>query len=448
MPAFSFDVTTPAPTPDAVSGSVQALNGFPRFTGHNDFDVDDKKYLEGLAACGIAVIAIALFLLLAYHIFLLARCCCTRCQLTEEDVKKNHERCTPNQQRFLLFLWFLLTLVMMCCSYVGRNDFLAGAENVASAAGDMGDIFNQLSTHGDTLSTSASSMDATASDITCVVDDIDFSQYTSAFATAVDALASIWDGLDEKFYRVQDLIEGDAPFYIDVGVLVTVLLVALVSIAAILADFCSCCCASISRMSWILFNFASFLGVLVCLILTILVALELTISVGISDFCAAGPDLSFKNIATEKLNLDGENFDLISYYISCEGANPLFENMNSSIVELEGLNATVNAALEAGACSPTADVRSLGSGSVSCLGTLDDIQGTIGCTSINPVYQTLVYDLLCGDVVDGLYALWTVQITSAFMLYIGLFLISYTKEKVLLQLDVTKHEKDEDLRQV
>ena len=122
--------------------------------------------------------------------------------------------------------------------------------------------------------------------------------------------------------------------------------------------------------------------------------------------------------------------------------------MNSSIVELEGLNATVNAALEAGACSPTADVRSLGSGSVSCLGTLDDIQGTIGCTSINPVYQTLVYDLLCGDVVDGLYALWTVQITSAFMLYIGLFLISYTKEKVLLQLDVTKHEKDEDLRQV
>ena len=64
------------------------------------------------------------------------------------------------------------------------------------------------------------------------------------------------------------------------------------------------------------------------------------------------------------------------------------------------------------------------------------------------MYQTLVYDLLCGDVVDGLYALWTVQITSAFMLYIGLFLISYTKEKVLLQLDVTKHEKDEDLRQV
>ena len=59
-----------------------------------------------------------------------------------------------------------------------------------------------------------------------------------------------------------------------------------------------------------------------------------------------------------------------------------------------------------------------------------------------------LYGLLCDDVVEGLYWLWTVQGTAAFMLFIGLFLISYTKEKVLLQLDVTKHEKDEDLRQV
>ena len=47
--------------------------------------------------------------------------------------------------------------------------------------------------------------------------------------------------------------------------------------------------------------------------------------------------------------------------------------------------------------------------------------------------------------VEGLYWLWTVQGTAAFMLYIGLFLISYTKEKVLLQIDVTAHEKDEEL---
>ena len=440
MPAFSFDVTTPAPTPDAVSDSVKALNGFPRFSGHNEFDLSDDSYLEGLASTGGAVIAVAIFLLLAYNVFLLARCCCKCCQLSEEDVKTHHERCTPCQQRLLLFLWFVLTMVMMACSYVGRNEFLAGATDMASAAGDMGDIFSQLSTHGTTLSTSASSMDETANDITCLVDDIDFSQYTSVFATAVDELGNIWDGLDDKFYRIESLVEDNAPTYIDAGVLVTFLLVALVSIIAIIADVCSCC-----KASFMLYNLASFLGVLVCLILTILIALELTMSVGIADFCAAGPDLSFKNIATEKLNLDGENFDLISYYISCEGANPLFENMNSSIIQLEGLNATVNAALQAGACSPTSDVRSLGSDSVSCLRTLDDIQQTIGCTSLNPIYQTLVYGLLCDDVVEGLYWLWTVQGTAAFMLYIGLFLISYTKEKVLLQIDVTAHEKDQEL---
>merc|ERR1719473_1846683 len=107
---------------------------------------------------------------------------------------------------------------------------------MAAAAGDMGDIFSQLSTHGTTLSTSASEMDATAADITCVVDDIDFSQYTSVFATAVDALGDIWDGLDEKFYRIETLVQDNAPTYIDAGVLVTFLLVALVSIIAIIAD--------------------------------------------------------------------------------------------------------------------------------------------------------------------------------------------------------------------
>ena len=53
--------------------------------------------------------------------------------------------------------------------------------------------------------------------------------------------------------------------------------------------------------------------------------------------------------------------------------------------------------------------------------------------------------------VEGLYWLWTVQVTAAFMLYVGLFIISYTKEKTDLQRAAARGEKydvDDDLRTI
>ena len=88
---------------------------------------------------------------------------------------------------------------------------------------------------------------------------------------------------------------GARPRFIEAGIAATCALVVVVCLLGILADLLSCCCP----LSYMLFNLASLLGVIVCLFLAVLVALELSMSVAISDFCYNGVDASFHNILDE-----------------------------------------------------------------------------------------------------------------------------------------------------
>ena len=102
MPTFTFDETTPAPTPDALSDDVKLLHSYPRFHHTSDFDVGSDDYLKGLAFVGATVIALAAFLLLVYTLFLFARCCCKCRKFSPDDIAKHHERCPPRAQRVAL----------------------------------------------------------------------------------------------------------------------------------------------------------------------------------------------------------------------------------------------------------------------------------------------------------------------------------------------------------
>ena len=213
MPTFTFDETTPAPTPDALSDDVKLLHSYPRFHHTSDFDVGSDDYLKGLAFVGATVIALAAFLLLVYTLFLFARCCCKCCKFSPDDIAKHHERCSPRAQRGVLVVWLVLTAAMMCCSYIGCLEFVAGAADMADQADRLGGIFSTLETQGDSLGASATSMNATLAAITCLDDDFiaDFHGYVGEFADAVDDLSGLWTGIDDKFYRARDMLEDDAP---------------------------------------------------------------------------------------------------------------------------------------------------------------------------------------------------------------------------------------------
>jgi len=445
MPAFTFDETSPAPTPAADSLYVKNLHDFPRGPYSAAFDINDVEYQHGCAFIFATVIAVAVLLILIYVFFLFARCCCKCCQISDASMRNHEARCGATGQRMCLFLWLLLTMVLMCCSYIGRNEFIEGVERLTDASDSLGDIFLELNTQGDLLVDAASDLNTTIAGISCESpgdDDpvAEFSGYATAFLTAVNALNEMWDGLDTKFYDIGEVFEERGPQFVDMGVMAIVMLVGFVCVIGVLADLLSNCPGG-----FLLFNLASLIGILVMLILTVIIALELTMSVVISDFCSAGIDQSFLDAMQNDIGLEDETLKLVTYYVSCGGVNPLFSAMNASIIELEGLNATAHetAQIEYGGdkvCTPTADVKELGTISVDSLGTLDDIQGTIGCGEINPIYQTVTHELLCINLVQGLYWLWTVQVGAAIMLYIGLYVISYTKEKVAIEKHLAAEE--------
>ena len=44
-------------------------------------------------------------------------------------------------------------------------------------------------------------------------------------------------------------------------------------------------------------------------------------------------------------------------------------------------------------------------------------QSISGCASINPIYTEATYDVICTDLVYGLYQIWVVQVTASFFIY-------------------------------
>ena len=71
-------MSTPAPTPHAVSDIAETLHSFPR-EGPSDFE-PTTAYLEGIISLFAGVGAFFVLLTLSYFIFLISRCCCKCCQ--------------------------------------------------------------------------------------------------------------------------------------------------------------------------------------------------------------------------------------------------------------------------------------------------------------------------------------------------------------------------------
>lgn len=51
------------------------------------------------------------------------------------------------------------------------------------------------------------------------------------------------------------------------------------------------------------------------------------------------------------------------------------------------------------------------------------MSSVVGCGQINPFYTELVYDVLCGSVVNGIYQIWSVQLACAVSLWLLLFFV-------------------------
>ena len=82
--------------------------------------------------------------------------------------------------------------------------------------------------------------------------------------------------------------------------------------------------------------------------LAVLLAFEFGVLVKVSDFCVA-PDSNFRDLVDRRIAISSADAELVDYYVSCGGANPLLAPLNNSLAEITFLDDAAALALAADA---------------------------------------------------------------------------------------------------
>ena len=153
--------------------------------------------------------------------------------------------------------------------------------------------------------------------------------------------------------------------------------------------------------------------------------------VKVSDFCVA-PDSNFRDLVDRRIAISSADAELVDYYVSCGGANPLLAPLNNSLAEITFLDDAAALALATGACAPAAALEELRVLMASADAQLDAVQTAAACDAVTPIYQDLVHDTLCRKFVRSLNAMGVSHAVVGVALYVFLYAANYVSETILL----------------
>ena len=166
--------------------------------------------------------------------------------------------------------------------------------------------------------------------------------------------------------------------------------------------------------------------------LAVLLAFEFGVLVKVSDFCVA-PDANFRDLVDRRIAISSADAELVDYYVSCGGANPLLAPLNNSLAEITFLDDAAALALATGACAPAQSLEELRVLMAAADAQLDAVQTAAACDAVTPIYQDLVHDTLCRKFVRSLNAMGVSHAVVGVALYVFLYAANYVSETILLE---------------
>lgn len=175
---------------------------------------------------------------------------------------------------------------------------------------------------------------------------------------------------------------------------------------------------------------AARLGFALCVGIAALVALEFGVGVELADFCRR-PDRHFVDLVHARAHLEVGAADLVAYYATCHGENPLGADVDAASTGLAALNATLAAVDQA--CAPKAAVDRIQALVDAAKPQLAHLRNLVDCPPINAYYQRLVHSATCKYFLSGLYALAVTHAAFLALLFLFLFLADWVCETILLE---------------
>lgn len=418
-------MSSPTPSPTSAGYEeeyyIRYLHRFYHYGGANEFNLDDEDYWTAIYMLGGLVIILAVVLILAYFIFLCSRSACEGC--------RKDAGCGPSASRFILFLMTVCSTLLMLCSFRGYTDFIAGVDGVAEKAGTVKDVFGDLEGFADTIADDADDIQGyTNSDDAawCESRLNSLGQDLDTHITSFQAV--VGGGIKDELKYAERMFSDYIPQYVEYGIGFACCIVLLSSIFDILGN--------ITKSSTML-NLASLLGTLSLLLLTLLVAFELSLSVFFADFCFYGPDEATVKVA-QQLQADADDGDpipsgVVAYYATCDVANPppytvnpleTFMNRTGNVLS-DILATTTNSSCT----SSFSDLTKVQQAAVDANVTYGSILDSMTCETMYNSIADMLETNICVDTVKGLWELWGVHTATSMVVYIALMFRSYVKQK-------------------
>jgi len=149
------------------------------------------------------------------------------------------------------------------------------------------------------------------------------------------------------------------------------------------------------------------IGSISLIVLMVLVSVEMTFAVAISDFCFKGPETSIGLLM---------NADLINFYTTCNGTNPLDAQFEAAQSSLDTFKTTID---NNGADCDSTLLASISTDTDASKASLTSMEATSGCGMLNPRFTGFLHDILCDEAVRGLFICFLAHAGSGLLLVIA-----------------------------
>eukprot|EP00937_MAST-01D_sp_MAST-1D-sp2_P005590 g5590.t1 len=448
-PTVVIDSTDYRPPKYSPSLIVSQLHGYYHHGGASSFAPFDERYQMALA--GFFALPLAVGCLLSLALIALqcgVACCPRRCRCCAPRAVNWAAR----RRRMFVLGALLMAAVLLMGSWVGRNNFQSAASTLrwivssddpVNAPG-LADLLQALETDSGKLKAQADAVVAgvaaletsgckqpdgpwapTADGVAArTADNAKFDQgvtpaisllkqNSGAFGKAGDTLGKMFVGLAPTVRSVNDM---PLELYVDIGLgcsMGQVLLVLAIGAVGLWFVWPRTLGVATTKGSFALLTFS------------FLVALEVFISVLLADFCTAGPLPATAGLAANMLT-EAQSQQMAAYFLTCNGTNPIaaplrqaqtmIPRITSAVGQLGAQTYSTGATLcDAAAVKAVVDAAGATSAAIS------GIVASMGCDRVNPVLVRITHELLCVDVVHGMYNLWVVQASAAALFFVCVY---------------------------
>lgn len=406
---------------------VSQVHSFPRGHYDSDFDPANDGYYNGLVFVGVLVVASGILMICGY-ITLIGCRFNGHCHVEEKELIESNHFCGTESQSWscMLFSWLATTGLLVSLCYLAREELHSGLCRIDKKMDDISMVFSDLEEYEAALEYQSKTLEGYVE--SGYLDDCiffeDFESMSATFLEAVDEMASSWNGLGSEFDKIGNYLEEtNLLYYLDSGIATVFGVVMGVVISGLLGLIWPQCLCLLDCMGC--------MGVFVVLLLCLLCGMEFMILVGTADFCVR-IDSSVLLTMSSVLDVKGENLDLVSYFVRCAGVNPIMDSYGkcqTTIIHYQNVTeqASKSQSCDFNIMETMTEVLSQSNT------TLVSLKDTVDCGHANSIYQAAAYGALCDDIVHGLCILTGILIVTVIMLFLGLLIAVFVREKLALE---------------